>query len=1117
MDETSARESMGTETLVAAVTDEFMERLRRGEQPDVEEYIGRHPRIAPILRHVLPALQVMGSATPGLPAGPYVSPTDFPPEARLGDFRIIRELGRGGMGIVYQAVQVSLGRDVALKVLPFAAALDPKHLQRFQNEAQAAAHLHHTNIVPVYGVGCERGVHYYAMQYIEGQTLAAVIAELRRLSRREAETRDEPAGPATVTARDLASGRWALARRGPDGAPGSSGVGSADPAPTGTGAAPPVKVDARRPAATPSTETSTRKPAYFRTVANLGVQAALALERAHSLGVIHRDIKPANLIVDIWGNLWVTDFGLARLQGGAELTVTGDLVGTLRYMSPEQALARSGGVDHRTDIYSLGITLYELITLEPAFGGRDRGELLRQIAFDEPRRPRLRNPDVPSELETIVLKAIEKDPGQRYATAAELGADLQRFLDVEPIRARRPSLLDRAAKWSRRHRPVMITGAAGLVMALAVLAGSVGWNVRDRSARRAEVQREVLGALEQAQAMQSRGQWAEAWAAAQRAQGLLAGHSADAGLLRRVRALEADLEEDRRMLARLQEAEMMGTQINVAEHRFGNERAIPELEAAFREYGVDCRSMPAVQAVQRIRRRPPAVQFTLIAALDRWETTLGTGLPENPPQQAWLAAVLQALDSDPWRARIREAVRRKNFGALAELARSPGLTEQAPLTLRRLGWLLCEQAGQRELGLAVLHRAQQKYPDDFWINSSLGYELKRTTPPRREEAVRYDSIAVALQPENAGALLNLGNSLRGQGQLEEAITCYRKAVERKPDYADAYNGLGVALSEQGKLDEAIAAFRRASELIPGYAMYSNNLASALFRQGRLEEALVVDRALIERKLDNVNTHNHLGLILEQQDKVEEAIAEFRKALAMKADFAEAHYNLGRALYNRGAFAEALDHLKRGHELGSRDPRWSLRLPSAQWVEACARLVELEARLPRVLAGEQAVANTEERLSFAHLCYLKQMFERATRFYEEALGQEPGLADDRAHVARYNAACCAALAALGAGEDASSPGDDRRARRRRQARDWLRDDLRQQARDLEKADPPARLATARTLQHWLHDPDLRGLRDSEHLAELPAEERDACARLWSDVHAVLDRARREGGGGSRSPP
>src|SRR5262249_26876913 len=212
-----------------------------------------------------------------------------------------------------------------------------------------------------------------------------------------------------------------------------------------------------------STERSITNRAYFRTVAHLGEQAAEALEHAHDLGVIHRDVKPGNLLVDGRGHLWITDFGLAHCQSQAGLTMTGDLVGTLRYMSPEQALAKRHLIDHRTDIYSLGVTLYEFLTLEPAFSGSDREELLQQIAFEGPPSPRQRNKAIPRELETIVLKAIEKSLEARYATAQELTDDLRRFLEYKPIRARRPTLVQRASKWCRRNP--LLAGALTAVAA----------------------------------------------------------------------------------------------------------------------------------------------------------------------------------------------------------------------------------------------------------------------------------------------------------------------------------------------------------------------------------------------------------------------------------------------------------------------------------------------------------------------------------------------------------------------------------------------------------------------------------------------------------------------------
>jgi WD40 repeat protein/serine/threonine protein kinase len=481
MNEPVSVEDPVAEALMGQAIDEFLERQARGERPEVEEYARRYPQLAVVLRQMLPTLGLLGaSAADGL-ADAADAAADLSPEAPLGDYRLVREIGRGGMGVVYEAVQISLGRRVALKILPFAAALDGKQLQRFKNEAHAAAQLHHQNIVPVYGVGCDRGVHYYAMQFIDGQTLAAVIADLRRL------VHVRPGGceaPPPPVAGDLLSGKWLPEPAAAEAAP----TGTYPPVAESPAAPEAVKeavANGRRraePAAADtvgkvgaalSTENSTNNPAFFRAAAQLGIQAARALEHSHSLGVVHRDIKPTNLLVDGRGNLWVTDFGLAQVHNETKLTLTGDIVGTLRYMSPEQALAQRVDVDHRTDLYSLGATLYELLTLEPTFAGSDRRELLRQIAFEEPRRPRQLNKSIPQELETIVLKALEKNPAERYATAQEMADDLERFLRDEPIRARRPTLVLRLRKWSRRHRPVVVSAVVATAAVALIAIGAL--------------------------------------------------------------------------------------------------------------------------------------------------------------------------------------------------------------------------------------------------------------------------------------------------------------------------------------------------------------------------------------------------------------------------------------------------------------------------------------------------------------------------------------------------------------------------------------------------------------------------------------------------------------------
>jgi serine/threonine protein kinase len=433
---------------VVEALDEYLAALEAGHKPDRRTFLAGHADIAGPLDECLAALEALhqSSSVAGRPASAPAAPADWQPGAVLGDFRIVREVGRGGMGVVYEAEQVSLGRRIALKVLPFALTLDPRQLQRFKNEARAAAQLHHQHIVPVYYVGSERGVHFYAMQYIDGQSLAEVIQGLRPLP-----------SPA----------------RGPSDAVRTTRPKPSVGEPTGPYPEPPqtrAVTTAVRPVDTLATAYSSDSRSYYPAVARLGMQAAEALEHAHGYGIVHRDIKPANLMLDAHGHLWVTDFGLAQFQTDAGLTQSGDLLGTLRYMSPEQAGGRRVLLDHRTDVYSLGATLYELLTLQPLFDGADRQTLLQQILHDEPRPPRVLRKSVPVELETIVLKCLEKDVDRRYASARELADDLRRFLTHEPIRARRATPVQRLRKWARRHPTVMWAGA---VLCLLTVVGSL--------------------------------------------------------------------------------------------------------------------------------------------------------------------------------------------------------------------------------------------------------------------------------------------------------------------------------------------------------------------------------------------------------------------------------------------------------------------------------------------------------------------------------------------------------------------------------------------------------------------------------------------------------------------
>jgi eukaryotic-like serine/threonine-protein kinase len=492
--DSSRAESLTPASHVEELAESFVARFRRGERPSIAEYTRRYPELAGQIEEIFPALVAIEQVQGDLQGGPRdISPlASVPRHSTLGDFRIIREIGRGGMGVVYEAEQISLGRRVALKVLSAALLSNRQHRKRFQREARAAAQLHHTNIVPVFGVGEQEGVSYYVMQFIQGLGLDDVLKELVQQRSGVAsgpmptENGEAPAADlrATVSAGEMAgmlcSGEFqrtvllAVASGDSDPAVAEEVAGNGqevrspslvDTCPAHLSGTGPHAQQYAFPDQTSDMGRSASRHAYWDSIARIGVQVAEALQYAHEQGLVHRDIKPANLLLDTRGVAWVTDFGLAKAMDSQDLTHTGDVLGTLRYMAPEQFDGKS---DSSSDQYALGLTLYEMLVLRPAFDQKDRQQLVKEVTTGTPPRLRTLEPRIPRDLETIIHKAIERDPAHRYRSAQDLADDLQRFLDGEPILARRPTVVDRLVKWARRHRTLVLGTTASTLVVLLV-------------------------------------------------------------------------------------------------------------------------------------------------------------------------------------------------------------------------------------------------------------------------------------------------------------------------------------------------------------------------------------------------------------------------------------------------------------------------------------------------------------------------------------------------------------------------------------------------------------------------------------------------------------------------
>lgn len=447
------------------IADEFISQIRNGEKPEVSEYAKRHPDFASEIAEFFPAIAALEGGKHADQSHGKVSLGASTPQ-QLGDFKIVREIGRGGMGVVYEAIQESLNRRVALKLLPRHSLMDEKQLRRFRREAELTASLHHTNIVPVFGVGENSGFHYYVMQLIEGVGL------------------DELTQKIVVTAVDselkqIAAGNNSLTQAGSD-----TSLSHSDDSQVNLPNEPkhPHNIG-------PEFDKYVGSP---QNIAALGIQAANALQHAHDRGILHRDIKPGNLLLDRDGLLCITDFGLARAAEQSDLSKSTDMAGTLGYMAPEMF---RGETCRQSDIYGLGITLYELLTKRPAIERTSRHAMIELITRGAIPPLRRINPEIPRDLETIIQKAIAADTKHRYQKASDLADDLNRFLENRPIRARRVTLFEQLWRWSRRNPA--IASLSGIALSLLLLLGislAVGFENERRERKRAEASAQLATA-----------------------------------------------------------------------------------------------------------------------------------------------------------------------------------------------------------------------------------------------------------------------------------------------------------------------------------------------------------------------------------------------------------------------------------------------------------------------------------------------------------------------------------------------------------------------------------------------------------------------------------------------
>jgi serine/threonine-protein kinase len=664
-----------------------------------------------------------------------------------------------------------------------------------------------------------------------------------------------------------------------------------------------------------------------------------AVQHAHQKGIIHRDLKPSNVLVshhDVAPVVKVIDFGIAKAIGGpltdkTLYTALAQMVGTPLYMSPEQAGLSDLDVDTRSDVYSLGVLLYELLTGTTPFDGaalKEAGydEMRRIIREDEPPRPSARlstleqarlstiaerrglearrlSRQLRGELDWVVMKALEKDRDRRYESASAFAADVRRYLNDEPVAARPPSKIYLLRKFVRRHKAGL--GVAACVLVVLVLGGVALWREQGQRAAAAAA---VEGALERSEVLRQQERWQEALAVLAVAVGQLEGRGL-AALGRRVEQSRRDVD----MLLHLEEARL---QLSAAgkEAAFDYAGADRLYAEAFQQYGLEVAALEAEEAARRVRAS--AIRERLTAALDDWADCRGKN-PDRGGTEA-LRAVARLADDDPWRQRLREAAGRSDRAALEALAEQEHTLSKGPTGLVWLASSL-RSAGNLALAERLLRQAQAAHPADFWVNFKLAYILTEEKGAAHGEAVRFYQAALALRPQSPVVHSNLGVALKDKGQMDEAIAEYRQAIRLNKDFPAAHLNLGNALRDKGQLDEAIAEHREAIRLNKDEPLAHCNLGFDLLHKGDLDGAIAECRQALRLKKDYPLAHYNLGVALRDKGQLDEAIAEYREALRLKKDYPDAHNNLGVALYDKRQVDEAIAEYRQALRLNKDDP------------------------------------------------------------------------------------------------------------------------------------------------------------------------------------------------------
>ncbi len=989
---------------------------------------------------------------------------------QLDGYDVQALLGRGGMGVVFKAYQKKLGRFVALKTLLAGAYAGPHELMRFRREVEAIATLRHPNIVQIYDLGGLDGSPYFTMEFVEGGSLSEKLS--------------------------------------------------------------------------PS-------PSDHRRVAELVAILAVTVQFAHKSGIIHRDLKPGNILLTPDGTPKISDFGLARfIDAETELTMGGARLGTPGYMAPEQAAGKINEIGPGVDIYALGAVMYRMLTGEPPPQGRTTAETDRQGTGEESRSPSRINATVPRDLETICLKCLKNNPARRYASAQDLADDLHRFLDGKPIHARPVSAFERFVKLARRH-PAISTLTATMVILTASTVGIGSWLHHQENLRHSEMtQREdrAREVIESAvvRAYQSAGN--ERWEEARLILASATTHLADAHsdeLSLRITQTSTDVQFSQELDRIRQTAANAIVENNDTLSALAS--LAKEYAAAFAQARFDINDEQKTS--MQIRASP--VRNQAVIALEQW--AFAAFLLERESLHKQLLRIAQLAEPDSaWVGRFRDAGSWRNAQKLLELteeAEKATKSTNPPVAhqLAILGILLRLQDEALD-ETRLLIEALRQPPGEFWLN----WEMARALVNKHKyaEAANYFRILVALRPENAWAHVFLGNTLIVAGRVDEGLVFVRQGVNLAPQDRTVHYNLVMSLYRAGRAEEAIeecqsalvanptddwtayalgmvylfqghhaeaaAMFQKTVELDPQRVDGYCNLGMMLGSLRRFEESAAALHKAIE--LDPMCNFAHLGLGLYNlnQRRPEQAIAELQIVIeklkprkrpaemlsddSVNSTYITARQGLIAALLSMGRFDEVIAESK--HLLEFPKVELAQRRATLRFLEIGRQLAPWSAKLPEIVAGTIKPTDSLSQRACAEWFLLhRQCPVAAIRWYEAAFQQQPSLANDVDAENRFHAACAAAMAGCGMGEDAAMLNNDEKTNFRKKALEWLRDDLEVWGKRNRVGDIFTQSYAAQKLSEWPRNHRLDMVRDEASLSRLPAEERAKWQKLWSEIEIL----------------